>query len=158
MGVFLIYIVMEKITGELLKELGFVETQMGLWNNGVFEKDEFKIAMDGNDFINDCYTIKNTDKCITTKVKNLNELCAFMNGFNFIFIDKKEYRNKKEFYDKFGFDNLKNISTFQVLDENIKTYTFLIPVNKTFPDVSFPYKEVNIKIPKDKIIVIGYYL
>ena len=91
---------MEKITGELLKELGFVETQMGLWNNGVFEKDEFKIAMDGNDFINDCYTIKNTDKCITTKVKNLNELCAFMNGFNFIFIDKKEYRNKKEFYDK----------------------------------------------------------
>ena len=44
---------MGKITNELLKELGFIETQAWLWNNGVF-----KIAMDGND----CYTVIDTDK------------------------------------------------------------------------------------------------
>lgn len=149
---------MKKITDELLKELGFIETQAWLSKSGVFEKDEFQIAMDGNDFINDCYTIKNTDKCINQKVKNLNELYAFMNGFKFIFIDGKEYQNKKEYYDKYGFDDLKDFATLQIVNKDIKTYNFLIPEDKIFPDVSFPYKEVNINIPKGKIIVIGYYL
>ena len=65
---------MKNITEELLLENGFIKNESFM----SFEKDCFILGLNGNDFINDCLTIINTENRNFSKVKTMEELNDFI--------------------------------------------------------------------------------
>lgn len=71
----------------------------------------------------------------------------------FVFMDKKIFEEKG--IDNSSFKNIKKISSFQVVKEGF--FCYLVDDFKQFPSVESPYKLEEIKIPINKILIIGNY-
>ena len=65
---------MKNITEELLLEKGFIKNESFM----SFKKDYFILGLNGNDFIDDCLTIVNTQNRNFSKAKTMEDINDFI--------------------------------------------------------------------------------
>jgi hypothetical protein len=73
-------------------------------------------------------------------------------------MNEKKFFNNKETFDKYGFDFFKIKSKSFNINTEVKKISFCIPDFKPFPSIESPFKIVDIEIPKNKIIIISYFI
>lgn len=72
-------------------------------------------------------------------------------NFEYYFIDKEKYKKDKRIF--LNFENIEKIESIKIIDECLNTFIYM---KSNYNNVNI-YEPVEIKIPNDKIMVVGHY-